>query len=469
MAPSSPGTGQLATWDAVETRERIRRKEVTTQEVLEAAIARSERARHLGAVFEYTYERARARSASVDGEAPLAGVPTFVKDLHQLQGVATTWGSRASGPYISRKTDPFAKRFEETGVLTLGKSATPELGLTATTERVGQDPCRNPWDPSRSSGGSSGGAACMVAAGVVPIAHGSDGGGSIRIPAACCGLVGLKVSRLRLDMTGSNTLPVNIGTDGVLTRSVRDTVAFLSALESRRAPKGVPPIGPVSQRPAEPLRIGVFVDSPAEAPVATEVRDAVQEASRLCRSLGHAVEEIRCPFPVTVVDDFTRFYGFLAWLQVRTARLMLHRGFDRSKIEPWTEGLMNFFAREKLVAIGAILRLRRFSREFPQLMARHDVLLSPTIPEPAPVLGYLATDLPFATHFARVRAYAAFTLVYNASGAPAISLPLGRSAAGLPIGVQLAAARGRDRTLLELALSIEAVKPWPTLAANHGR
>ena len=196
MAPTD--LMQPAAWDAVETAARIRKKEVSATEVVGAAFARAEEARPLGAIVELTYERARANAGAPRSEAALAGVPTFVKDLAQMRGVPTGWGSAASSAYVSRRTDPFVKHFEETGVVTLGKSACPELGLTATTEPLGRPPCRNPWDPSRSSGGSSGGAATLVAAGVVPMAHGSDGGGSIRIPAACCGLVGLKPSRFRL-------------------------------------------------------------------------------------------------------------------------------------------------------------------------------------------------------------------------------------------------------------------------------
>jgi len=457
----------LATWDAVETRDRVRKREVSAQEVAEAAIARAEEARHLGAVVEPMYERARSAAGTGDSEALLAGVPTFVKDLAQIRGVPTAWGSRASGHYVSRRTDPFVSHFEETGVVTLGKSATPELGLTATTEPLGRSPCRNPWDPSRSSGGSSGGAASLVAAGVVAMAHGSDGGGSIRIPAACCGLVGMKPSRFRLDSKGSNLLPLNVATDGVVTRTVRDTVAFYAALELRRAPKKVVPIGQVAERPARPLRIGVFVDAPTGTPVSPEVREAVLAAARLCGTLGHAVEEIACPFEGAVIDDFLRYFGFLAWLQVRTARLTIHWGFDRSKVEPWTAGFMEYFSREKLATLAAIRRLRRFSGTFAEVMKRHDVLISPTVPEPAPPLGYLATDLPFDIEFARVRSYVAFTPIHNASGAPAISLPLGRSAAGLPIGVQFAAGHGRDRVLLELALLIEATRPWEAIAPRR--
>ncbi|HSY22717.1 MAG TPA: amidase family protein, partial [Polyangiaceae bacterium] len=222
----------LAGWDAVETASRIRSKEVTAAEVVEAAIARAEEAHDLGGVVESCYERARVNQGSPD--APWLGVPTFVKDFARVAGVATTWGSLGSGRYVSKRSDPFVRSFERLGVVVLGKSTTSELGLMPATEPLGRPPCRNPWDVSRSSGGSSGGAACLVSAGVVPVAHGMDGGGSIRIPAACCGLVGFKPSRFRLDAMGSSTLPVNIVTDGILSRSVRDTVAFYVGLESRR-------------------------------------------------------------------------------------------------------------------------------------------------------------------------------------------------------------------------------------------
>jgi amidase len=467
MALSSSEVTTLAAWDAVETSDRIRKKEVSIQEILEAAIARAEEAQHLGAVFEPTYARARTSVESRDCEAPLAGVPTFVKDLARIRGVPTTWGSGAAGRYVPRRSDPIVTYIEETGLVTLGKSACPELGLIPSTEPLGRPPCRNPWDPSRSSGGSSGGAATLVASGVVPIAHGNDGGGSIRIPAAFCGLVGLKPSRFRLDWTGSSLLPVNVTCEGVVTRTVRDTVAFFRAIESRHPPSKVVPIGQVADRPARPLRVGVFVEAPIGTPVSPEVQQAVLAAAALCETMGHVVEEIPCPFEGAVIDDFLRYWGLLAWLSVWTGRLSLHWGFDRSKVEPWTKGLVRFFAREKLAALGAIRRLRRFSTTFANAMNRRDVLISPTLSEPAPALGYLAPDLPFDVAFERVRPYAAFTSIYNLSGSPAITLPLGRSTAGLPIGVQFGAAHGGDQTLLELALSIEAARPWEAMAPRH--
>ncbi len=447
----------MATWDAVETVARIRKKDVSVAEVVEAAIARSEEFGYLGAVFERTYDRAREQAARASVDAPLAGVPTFIKDLTQVRGVRTTWGSRATGPYVSRRTDAIAAHMEESGLVMLGKSACPELGLSTTTEPLGWPPCRNPRDPCRSSGGSSGGAAALVAAGVVPIAHGSDAGGSIRIPAACCGLVGLKPSRFRLDGAGSNLLAVNVICDGVVTRTVRDTIAFYAALESRRPPRKVLPIGVRSDKASRSLRIGLFVDSPVGSMVDTEVQQTVREAARLCAGLGHAVEEILCPFSGSIIDDFMRYMAIVAWFGVRLGRWTTHFGFDASKVDLWTAQFVEFFANAKLAGLAATLRLRRFARTFQDVMTRFDVLMSPTLPEAAPPLGHLAPDVPFATLFERMSAFAAFTAPYNVAGAPAISLPMGRSSSGLPLGVQFAAAHGRDAVLLDLAMSLEGL------------
>ncbi|MGH7337346.1 MAG: amidase family protein, partial [Myxococcota bacterium] len=338
----------MRSWDAVETAERIRRGQVTAAEVLDAAIARAEAAADLGAIVATSFERARAEIARVR-EGPFAGVPTFVKDLSQLRGVATAWGSAGSGAFVSRRSDPFVKRFATTGVVMLGKSSTPELGLTATTEPLCGPPTRNPRDRSRSAGGSSGGAGALVAAGVVPIAHGSDGGGSIRIPAACCGVIGFKPSRGRLDMEGSSLLPVNVACHGVLTRSIRDTIVFHQAIGG---------LAEVGAAPARTLRIGVFVDAPGGGPVDPEVRAAVLACAKACAGLGHEVAEMPCPFEGSVMDDFLSYWGFVAWVQVRSARMTLHRGFDRSRIEPWTAGLIDAFTRRRRDTFAATRRLR---------------------------------------------------------------------------------------------------------------
>jgi amidase len=442
-------------WDAVETVSRIRRGEVSASEVLEAAIQRAQAAGVLNAIVTDMFERARARSVHGALDGAFAGLPTFVKDLSQVQGVRTGWGSAGAANLVSKKSDRFVKKFERTGVLVIGKSATPEFGMTATTEPLLRGATRNPWDRARTPGGSSGGAAALVAAGVVPLAHASDGGGSIRIPAACCGLVGLKVTRGLLDHEGSNLLPVNVAVHGCVTRTVRDTIAFHRAMSG---------LGEIAPEPARPLHMGLYVDAPAGTPVDPQVQDAVRAAGHACQALGHQVDEIPCPFPAQVMDDFLDFWGYLAWIQISTARLMLHRGFDKTRIEPWAKGLMASFTSNSRHVFGAMRRLRSFHKDYARVLERYDVLISPSVAAPAPPLGYLATDLAYETHYDRVRTFAAFTPIHNVAGAPAISLPLGRSTTGLPLGVLFAAARGRDALLLELAQALEAAHPWPRTA-----
>ena len=453
---------EMRGWDAVEIIARLDAGDITRREVIETAIERAEDIAHLGAVVTPTFDRALDTVGAASG--PLAGVPTFIKDLAQVAGVRTGWGSRGTGTYVSRRDDPVVRRILATGLVSLGKSATPEFGMTGTTEPLIGPPCRNPWNADHSSGGSSGGAGTLVATGIVPIAHGSDGGGSIRIPASCCGLVGLKVSRHRLDMQGSNLLPVNIAVDGCLSRTVRDTVAFWKALETTRPPRRILPIGRVTGGSAEPLRIGVFTDAPIGTPVHEDNRRAALDGARRCEDLGHHVEEIPCPFDGLVIDDFLRYWGFVAWIQMIGAKVLVHPRFDSSKLEPWTRGLAGHFTSQRRAVAKSVVRLRGFARTYADVMARHDVLICPTTAAPPPELGYLATDLPFETAFARLREYLPFTPLQNIVGAPAISLPLGRSATGLPVGVQFAATAGGETTLLGLALGLEASAPWPAMA-----
>jgi len=449
---SSPDLSDLS---ATETAALIRARKVSPLEVLDAAIGRAEAARSLYPLVVETFDRARAQARSLDTSLPLAGVPFAIKDLSHVAGVPTSWGSRGANGFVPNKSEAFVVRMESLGLVSLGKSATPELGLTATTEALRGEACQNPWDPTRSVGGSSGGAACLVAAGVLPMAHASDGGGSIRIPAACAGLVGLKPTRGLIDMEGSSLLPVNIAVNGVVTRTVTDQSAFYDAI-------GLAPGEGKSARAA--LRVGLFTTTPSGRPVASEVRDAVLEAGKLCAALGHRVEEIPCPFASQDVDDFLAYWGFVAWIQVRTARLMMSRGFDAEKVEPWTRGMVDTFAKRKASVLRAIGRLRGFGGRYAAAIEGFDVLVSMVTADVPPKLGYLAPDIDFDTHFERIRTWLPATGLWNAAGAPAISLPRGRSAAGLSIGAQLGAKPGDDRFLLELAATLEEAAPWPRIA-----
>jgi amidase len=285
---------------------------------------------------------------------------------------------------VAKRTDRCAAAFLSPGLVSLGKSALPELGLTATTEPLAFGPCKNPWATDRSAGGSSGGAAALVAAGVVPIAHGSDGGGSIRIPASVCGLVGLKPSRGRFDMDGSPLLPVNIAVHGVLSRTVRDTAAFWRAIEAHARPSRMPPVGAAGERPARRQRIAVFVDSPLGHPVDGEVVAAVERAARLLRELGHEVREISCPVPRQVLDDFVSLWAYVAWVQ--TGMMVVANRLSPSKLEPLTRGFMKKFTGRVAGSLREVKRLRGWAAQYERLFdgfKRRSSGCAPTLPSPA--------------------------------------------------------------------------------------
>ncbi len=451
----------LAGWDAVETAERIARKDVTALEVVEAALGRVETLQKLNAVVTPTAERARAAAATATG--PLAGVPTFIKDLAQVAGVRTAWGTAASGTFISKKTDYAVKLIERTGLVSLGKSATPEHGLICATEPMAFGPCLNPWGLEYSTGGSSGGAAALVASGAVPIAHGSDGGGSIRIPASSCGLVGLKPTRKRLDMDGSNLLPVNIAVHGVLSRTVRDTVAFWKAIDAQRPVKKRMLTAEVALRPKR-LKVAAFFEPPTKSPIDPQMRSALEKTAAKLVELGHQVELVPFPLSTSVVQDFISLWAWVAYAQPRTGLMVRGKGFVVEQHEPWTHGFAKLFTNAKLRAFRNMFRLRQFTAEHAQLMTKYDVLLCPTTAHPSPRLGHFASDQPFEQGLERVFAYTPFAAASNASGAPAISLPLARSDKGMPMGMHFAAAHNQEQTLLELAFELEAAAPWEKLA-----
>jgi amidase len=450
-------TSELGRLDAVETAARIRAGELSAEEAIGAAV---ERARALEAALRAvpnpTYEAALA-SARRPLAGPFAGVPTFVKGIDDLAGAVNDHGSRAWAGNRPTRTEPFVAAFLETGLVSLGMSASPESGLTGTTEPLLHGPTHNPWSLAHSPGGSSGGAGALVAARVVPLAHGSDGAGSIRVPAAWCGVVGLKPSRGRGFAPGfARWLPVRLLTYGALTRSVRDTAAFLAALEERIPSRRLPPIGRVEGPARERLRLALITESPLGGPVDPDVREAALAAGRALAGLGHAVEEIACPFEGGLLDDLWLYWAFLGFGFVAQTRWRRKLAYDPAELEPWTHGLARRFRDELAHAPGAVRRLRAAPHASARLFSRYDALVCPTAATPPPRLGHLSTELPFDTALERVKHTFCFTPVQNATGDPAISLPLGRSREGLPIGVQLAAPHGGEARLLALAFELEA-------------
>ncbi len=455
----------LANDDATGVAARIRAREITAQEALDAAIARTERMNpQLNFIATRTDEYARARlSNALNG--PFAGVPTLIKDLMPVTGLRTQYGSRAFANYVPAEQPPYMDALLAAGLVPFGKSTTPEFGLTATTETLLGGATRNPWDTSRSSGGSSGGAAVAVAARVVPIAHASDGGGSIRIPASCNGLVGLKPSRGRC-VSGGRESGIDISVNGCVSRTVRDTAAWLAVTEKRGEGATFPPVNVVSGPSTERLRIRVDIPNALGNEPDPEVRVAVEAAAELCRSLGHDVREGRPHIDGAQFSaDFILLWAEGAAEVVALVQSQAPAGAPLDQLlEPLTLELAAHFSNHQPAQFeAAIRRLREVEARYAAFFTDADVYLTPVLAKPPVPLGTIDGSRGMAA-FATLTDYVGYTPLQNIAGAPAISLPLGWSAGGLPIGVHFAAAKGEERRLLELAYELEQAAPWASRA-----
>jgi amidase len=453
----------LGDLDAVGVAASIRSGGISAREATEAAIARVERVDPtLNALVVRDFERALDHASS-PGPGVFSGVPTVVKDNTDVAGLPTRHGAE-SVPARDAKTDAaFTTQLRSTGVVVLGKSTMPEFGWSASTEFANSPPTRNPWNPEYSSGASSGGSAALVASGAVPIAHANDGGGSIRIPAAACGLVGLKPTRGRVaEAAEAATMPVNIISNGVVTRTVRDTAHFMAGAEAHQAATGMPPIGLVERPSERRLRIGLVLDSITDTPTDDQTRGAVQDTATLLEKLGHSVFDV----PVAVTEkfeaDFIHYWALLAFSTHHFGRRVIAPGFDKSRSDPLTRYLARRFVRQAWRTPSALLGLRRSEALYRTAFADLgvDLVLSPTLGHTTPRLGYLSPTVEFPEMFDRLVRYAAFTPLNNASGAPAVSLPLGSTPDGLPIGVHFSALHGDERTLLEIAYELEDARPF---------
>ncbi len=454
----------LGKLDAVGVAEAIATKKVSVAEVTEAAIARAEKANaDLNAIVVKTYTEARNEQALVKHGA-FYGVPAFIKDNDHLKGYPTQLGTGAFSAKKAKRNSRFVNQFLSTGVSYLGKSTLPEFGLICSTENERWGITRNPWNTDYTTGGSSSGSAALVAAGVVPIATANDGAGSIRIPAACCGLVGLKPSRHRLvPMDGSQLMPLQIVYEGVLTRSVRDTAAFFAEAEKFYRNPRLPKLGHVNHASKERLRIAFFLNPEAgklghqdEATYRTQV-----ETAALLESLGHTVEQL--PFPVDIdamSEHYLNYYGFMAYMITHWDRTILNARVDHGQLEPFTIGLSKQFKSNALQTPRSIRMLRKVGRDTEELFNKYDVLMTPVVSHTTPQIGHFSVSLPYEVVCRRAIEYASYCGLQNVTGAPAISLPLGIAANSMPIGVHFTAPYGEDKRLLELAYELEAAKPF---------
>ncbi|MET8429306.1 amidase [Nocardia sp. NPDC004860] len=452
------GDDALGQHDGVAIAALIRSGELSAAEVAKAA---RERVAHVDPVLHAVVVEADPPLISGDREALLYGVPAFVKDNTDVAGLPTQHGSAAWRARPAKAHGPFAKQFLGTGVTVLGKSTLPEFGLNATTEFVDAEPTPNPWDTEFSSGASSGGSAALVAAGAVPIAHGNDGGGSIRIPAACCGLVGLKPTRGRhLDGPQARSMPINLVSEGVLTRTVRDTATYFAAAERFWRNPALPPIGLVEGPAQRRLRIGLLSDPITGATLDPEIRTVLEETVTLLEGLGHEVRPIPYPVDRGFAEDFATYWAMLAFLGSHTGKLSFGRSFDPARLDPFTRGLAARFHGSALRSPAVLYRLSRLRRAYAASFHDVELVVSPVLASLTPRLGYLSPGEPFDEVFGRLLDYVTYTPFANVTGAPALSLPMGASESGLPIGMMFSALHGDERTLLELAYALESVHPF---------
>lgn len=460
--PADTPTDALGDHDATGLAAAIRAGDVTQQQALDAAIARSERVNgELNFIATPLYDYGRARAAETLS-GPFAGVPTLIKDLMPMTGQPTKYGSRAFANFVAPAQPPYMDALLAAGLVPFGKSTTPEFGLTATTETLLSGDTRNPWDITRSSGGSSGGAAVAVAARVVPIAHASDGGGSIRIPAACNGLVGLKPSRGRSVAGGRPDPGIDISVNGCVSHSVRDTAAWLAATEQTGANPTFPALGLITGPNTQRLRIIVDIPNALGNDPDPEVRAAVEAAAELCRSLGHEVRTQRAPINgAQFSDDFILLWANGAAEVVALVQSQAPAGVPLDALlEPLTLELAAH-ARERgqRGLEAAIGRLRTVETQYAAMFETADIYLTPVLGKPPLPLGEINGARGMSV-FATLNDYVGYTPLQNVAGAPAISLPLAQSSGGLPIGIHFSAAKGQERKLLELAYELENAQPW---------
>ena len=455
---------EFSRYDALGLAELVRTNQVTPAELVEDAIRKIEALNpRLNAVICKTYDHARQRASEVARDGVFGGVPFVVKDNATIGGIPSTRGSRAMRDNIPDKSAPFFAAAARAGFVLVGVTNMPEMGLIDGTENVLYGPTRNPWNLAYSPGGSSGGSAACVAAGIVSLAHGTDGGGSIRIPASHCGLFGLKASRGRL-------LPGNFANatwprlvEGALSRTVRDTAAFLSATEDREAP--LPKLGVVSSKSPRRLKIAVMFEGMQGQAPHPNVRKAVVDAAQLCRELGHTIVEAKLPLDQSALSDVAQQVAAIDVAKTVDAIarakgiVRLEDGFESRALGLREKALRKGPFDRQIAAALPILKagaaaLDRFFQQW-------DIMLSPVLREPIFKTGMRnQAKFSFTELDDMLRDYVAYTSLHNICGTTAMSVPLHWDTDGLPIGIQFSARGGAETILLALAHELEKARPW---------
>lgn len=463
--------------DAVTLSAGVRAGDYKISEITECAIARAEAVEpSINSIVTENFDKAMDAAKKLDSNpailqrSKLAGFPFLIKDLSTIKGFPTTLGSNLFKGSIAEHTSKIVKKYMDAGLNIFGLTNTPEFGLTITTEPIANGATRNPWNIKYSTGGSSGGASAAVAAGISPVAHATDGGGSIRIPAACCGLFGLKPSRgLTVIENKQSESWGGMSVGHVVSQSVQDSAAFLDLIKLDK-----PHLFPLPQTPksflemlAEPpaqLQIGLQINHPFDQPLDKECIESVKQAAKLCESLGHRVDEISNPIDYgPVVSSMSKLINMYIYHRVSTKLKELEIKVDEARLEHSTQIMVKLGSgitvAEFLQARDKVFEAELILHKFHQV---YDVIISPVLAKAPAKIGWLnmnSDDMKQYTQ--RFRQYSGFTSLYNGTGQPSMSMPIHRTNSGLPIGVMFSGAWGADLQLLRLAYQLQEAEPWP--------
>jgi amidase len=462
----------LLTRSALELASLIRAGEVSSREVVEASLRRVEELDpQVGAFTHVAPESALAAADEVapGDRRPFTGVPIAIKDNRAVNGMPITMCSDLFTDIVPRHDSFLVRRLRDAGFVIIGKTKLPEMGILPTTEPRRFGPARNPWDLKRTPGGSSGGSAAAVAAGMVPVAHGNDGGGSIRIPAACCGLVGLKAARGRVSVgpEAGDSFLVN---DGLLTRTVADTAAALDVMagyepgDANWAPPPAEPFAESARRSPERLRIGLALNPPLEGAVVEPLCErAARDGAALLEELGHEVEEITPPWSgLNLLPDFTRAFGPMVSMATAIGGRLRGRDPTQDDVEPLTWMLWERArAQDTITFLTAEGRLQSVARSIVSALAPFDIVVTPALARrPVPIGEIHGCGPEPWENYQRSGHFTPFTAICNVTGQPAIALPLYHGDDGLPLGVHLIGRPAREDVLLAVASQLEQARPW---------
>ena len=472
--PSPTGSlqRQLLEYDAVGLAQLIRAKTISAKEVVNAAITRIDALdEDINALTTETFDRALDRLPDTPPDTLFQGVPTLVKDLIDVGGVRRTNGSRLNLANIPKKSVAYVEAMERAGLSILGMTNTPEFASGALTDNVAFGATSNPWNLTRNAGGSSGGSAAAVAAGYVPLAQGTDGGGSNRIPASCCGILGMKASRYRQVSGEADGGHYFLRTHQCLSRTVRDSAALLAATENPVNRAGYAPVGLVEGASKRRLRIAVSTENSFGEQPEASVLEVLNATVSLCESLGHEVTLVpnsvigEQMFPAAEGIMLAPMSGLIAQIESISGKRAEETGLlTKSTIDMARYGQ----SLVKNARQQGVDYFRQLTRDFDRFFDTYHLWLTPTIPIEAPPNGYITHDSAFELALLRNRQLLGYTLIANGIGAPAMSVPLFHSSkTGLPIGSHFMAAPGADRMLYELAFELESAQPWKQRWAPH--